>query len=96
MYQFVKDIKFLEELKSTGKFSQCFFIVVTNEKGFWDGRETGGIYSFFRENKTLEGKIPKPTGKNENKSCKLSQGYKVEWKELDNYKDFRYFIVEVF
>ena len=93
MYKFVEDIKFLEELKSTGKFSDCFFIVVTNDKGFWDGIKHDEIYSFFRKNKQLEGIIRKPTGKNDKISCELSGKYKVEWETMKN--DFHSFIIEI-
>jgi len=95
MYKFIEDIKFLEELKKTEKFSQCFFIIVTKDKGFWEGKKTDGIYSYFRNNiKKLEGKIYKPTGNDKNvSSCELSGKYKIEWEELDN--NFKYFMLEL-
>jgi len=95
MYKFVEDIKFLEELQETEKFSQCLFIVVTSDKGFWEGTKSDGIYSFFRKNgKELEGKINKPTGKNENIYCELSGKYSIEWKEIEK-SEFRYFIINI-
>jgi hypothetical protein len=93
MYKFVEDIKFLEELKDKGNFSQCFFIVVTYKKGFWEGAKFDGIYSFFRKNEPLQGKIPKPTGSKEDKSHTLRGKYLIEWKKLKN--EFQYFVVEV-
>jgi hypothetical protein len=96
MYKFVGDIRFLEELKSSKTFSDCFFIVVTNDKGFWQGKESKNIkeiYSFFRNNKILQGKVEKPTGDNKHPFFELTGKYKVEWKNLNN--DFRYFIIKI-
>jgi hypothetical protein len=102
MYSFVKDIRFLEQLKETGQFSKCFFIIVTNDKNFWQGATTpNDIYSFFRKNKknempTLNGTIKKPTGKDKDiEFCTLSGDYKIEWKSIENKIDFQYFIIEI-
>jgi hypothetical protein len=93
MFKFVQDIKFLEELKTTKIFSECFLITVTNDKGFWEGNEIGGIYSYFRNSKVLTGAIYKPTGQNRDLYYEIKNKYKIEW---ENIKDrFKYFIIEI-
>jgi len=97
MYKFVKDIRFLEQLKSGGDFTLCFLIVVTNDDSFWEGGREG-IYHYFRdESKVLSGEIFKPTGKGKNEeSYTLSGEYRIEWKEAgETATGFKYFIVEV-
>jgi hypothetical protein len=94
MFKFVEDIKFLEELKSTGIFSKCYFIAVTNNSNFWQGNIDNGIYSFFRNSNVLKGKVFKPTGAGKNTVFHQINGeYKVKWKTLEN--NFRYFVIEV-
>jgi hypothetical protein len=93
MYKFVKDIKFLEELKATGIFDKCYLIVVTNDSNFWQGSKNDGIYSFFRNGQTLKGKIFKPTGNIKKEDChQISGEYQIKWNIMDN--NFRYFVVE--
>jgi hypothetical protein len=92
MYAFIEDIKFLEEIKL--KFHECYFITVTNDQLFWEGREKNGIYSYFRNNNEIHGEIYKPTGKNKNKECyEITGKYNVEWKELND--KFKYFIIKI-
>lgn len=94
MFKFIEDIKFLEQLKSSSKFTHCFFITVTNDQNFWIGRENDGIYSFFRGNKKINGKIYKPTGENKNnKFYEIKNEYNVDWKALKN--NFSYFIIKI-
>ena len=35
----IVDIAFLEKLKKTSYYSKCFFIMMTNDSIFWDGRK---------------------------------------------------------
>jgi hypothetical protein len=94
MYSFVKDIKFLEELKESGKFKECYLITMAKNKNFWSGQINNGIYAYFRDNKILTGRINKPTGKNKGiEYYKISGKYKIKWKIFD--KDFRYFILKI-
>lgn len=94
MFKFIEDIKFLEELKSSGKFSTCYLITVTNDNNFWGGKKQNGIYSFFRNCKKITGKIYKPTGENKNiKYHKIDGEYKIEWKIISD--DYKYFIIQI-
>jgi hypothetical protein len=94
MFKFIEDIQFLEELKASGVFAQCFLIVVTNEPNFWQGNKNDGIYSAFRNGGILTGQIFKPTGDDKNTVYHQLDGeYKITWNTLSN--NFRYFVVEV-
>ncbi|GMO70115.1 MAG: hypothetical protein Ta2A_18660 [Treponemataceae bacterium] len=94
MFKFVEDIKFLEELKATGIFGKCYFIVVTNDSNFWHGSKSDGIYSFFRNEQPLKGKIYKPTGNKKKKDFhQISGEYHIKWNSVNS--NFRYFSVEV-
>lgn len=79
MYSFVKDIKFIEQLKKSG-FSQAISVILTCDKCFWSGEKIDGIYGYFRSGKKLNGKIYKPTGKNKNDDYIDIEGhYIVHW-----------------
>jgi hypothetical protein len=94
MFKFVEDIKFLEELKTSGRFGKCYLIVVTNDSNFWQGSKNDGIYAPFRSGIPLKGKIYKPTGIGKNESLRQISGeYHITWNTLTN--NFRYFVVEV-
>ena len=94
MFKFIQDIKFLEELKSIGKFSEGYLITVTNDQNFWNGRNQDGIYSYFRSTKIITGKICKPTGEDRNKVFHEIDGeYNVQWNNLNNC--FRYFLIKI-
>jgi hypothetical protein len=100
MFKFVEDIQFLEELKDTGKFDQCFFIAVTNNKKFWEWKSPKtprrGIYKYFRSPSPtpLTRKICKPTGKGKGvEAHELKGSYDIKWEKID--EDFRYCILEI-
>jgi len=96
MYKFIEDIKFLEELSVSNHFHKCYLIVVTNDKDFWEGNKNDGIYSYFRNNNILTGKVYKPTGKAEIKAAncyELSGEYEIQWNSL--VKNFKYFVIEI-
>lgn len=61
MYAFVKDIKFMEELKEAG-FDSTYCLTLVQDKNFYSGKKTDGIYSYFRTNTPITGTIVKPTG----------------------------------
>jgi len=61
MFNFCKDIMFVEQLKYAG-FSRSFFIVFADDPLFYQGQGEG-IYGYFRKKHTLHGKIQKPTGR---------------------------------
>lgn len=84
MYQFAKDIKFMQFLKNKG-FSKTYCIVLTDNKNFYMGQQKGriaDIYKYFRSNmESLTGKIEKPTGKYQNNRpfINLEKEYHIIW-----------------
>ena len=46
MYSFVKDIKFMEELKENG-FTKTAVVVLVSDRPFYQGRSNQGIYRYF-------------------------------------------------
>jgi hypothetical protein len=83
MFSFIKDIKFLEQLKHKG-FKHNLFIAFANDKNFWNnGRNEGSIYKLFRKEKRLYGRIRKPTGKKD-EVISLNGKYKISWKKVND------------
>jgi len=81
MYNFCKDIKFLEELKSE-KFENTLFIaLVEDDKFYLNANDVTGIYAYFRAGKNLQGTINKPTGEKPS-SVHLNGSYDINWKSL--------------
>lgn len=109
MFQFIKDICFIEQLKNKGFDGGCAVVLVDNPK-FHSAKksETSDIYAYFCENKpkTITGKIKNPI-KNEKPEDIIIQGKrKVTWKEIDifdrksaknkpNSKTVKYYIIEI-
>ena len=95
MYDFCKDIVFLEQLLDAG-FRKGYAIIFTEVHGFYEGNQHDNIYSYFRHNnsspKRLTGKIEKPTG-DKNESIKIKGSYLIEWKSIKN--ELKYAIVEI-
>lgn len=90
MYSFIKDIRFMEELKLNG-FDNTYCLTLVKDKNFYCGNKADGIYAFFRAGKTINGRIEKPTGKDA-QSITLSNEYLVSWERCN---DMRYYIVEI-
>ena len=100
MSQSIVDIKFLEQLKQPEhNFTGGFFILLTNKKGFWEGTKHDGVYNYFRNEKELPKEIKFPSffkgWKKEEDICKLDKSYKLEWKDFEKNKEYRYLLVEV-
>lgn len=90
MYSFIKDIRFMEELKEYG-FDNTYCLTLVKDKNFYSGNYTEGIYAFFRTGKTIKGTIEKPTGK-DIPSISLSNEYIISWEPCN---DMRYYILEI-
>ena len=95
MYSFVKDIVFMEELKSAG-FTNTFVLTIVDDDKFYKGKNITGIYQYFRDGKPIAGTILKPTGKNKGKlPLKIEppyKTYKINWK---NCGDLEYYFLEI-
>lgn len=93
MYSFVKDIKFMEELKSRG-FTKTATVTLVSDRPFYEGRNNEGIYKFFREAYCVYGSIFKPTGVGKNKDyITLSGRYDFIWQDLSEGR--KYYIIEI-
>ena len=91
MYSFVKDIAFMEQLAEAG-FEGAYCITLVNDKNFYSGKKTDGIYSYFRTNAMLGGIIEKPTGKSE-ETIELKKSYSIKWEGLTT--KMKYYIVDI-
>ena len=91
MYSFIKDIIFMEQLKSNG-FNSTYCLTMVNDKNFYSGKKTNGIYSYFRNNDLLSGMIKKPTG-NSDEFVVLENKYKIEW--TGKTEDIKYYILAI-
>ena len=93
MYSFVKDIKFMEELKSRG-FTKTATVTLVSDRPFYEGRNNEDIYKFFREEYSVYGSIFKPTGVGKNKGyITLSGRYDFIWQNLSEGR--KYYIIEI-
>ena len=93
MYSFVKDLKFMEELKHLG-FSRTYSLVLVSDRPFYQGDNITSIYKYFRKEFRLYGKINKPTGEKKNDECiELIGDYQFEWQSLDSNR--KYYMIEI-
>lgn len=90
MFSFVKDIKFMEELKEYG-FTTTYCLTLVEDKNFYSGQKQDGIYAFFRGEAPVHGEIKKPTGKKDDEVC-VKGKYRVSWRIC---ADKRYYILEI-
>ena len=93
LYSFVKDIKFMEQLKELG-FDRTFCVSIVSSRPFYQGNDNYGVYKFFREEFSVYGNIYKPTGEDKNKKSILLNGsYNFTWQDLDEQK--KYYIITI-
>lgn len=84
MFSFVKDIKFVEQLKQKG-FDSAYAVTLVSDSTFVKGNKSDGIYSYFRNGKEINGIVTKPTGA-KNESVGIEGSYTVNW-----YKEGKYY-----
>jgi len=99
MYSFIKDIKFLEQLKKNN-FTQTFFIALVFDHNFYSGKKTTGIYQYFRtKDVPITGIISKPTGNNNDISkIEIEGKYNIDWvkiKDIDKNNIEKYFLLDM-
>ncbi|MFV0412304.1 MAG: hypothetical protein ACK5L3_03415, partial [Oscillospiraceae bacterium] len=80
MYSFIKDIKFMEQLKKQG-FDETCCLTMVEDKLFFSGNRRDGIYQYFRANQPIAGNIAKPTGAG-NEAITIEGNYSVVWEQL--------------
>jgi hypothetical protein len=93
MYSFVKDIKFMEQLKQLG-FVKTYCVTLVADIPFYSGKNNEGIYKFFRKEYAVYGEIFKPTGARKNKdSIALDSRHEFIWQSLKD--KTKYYILEL-
>ena len=99
MYSFIKDIKFMEQLKDAG-FKNTYCLTLVDDNKFYSNNKlkTDGIYGYFRNKEQISAKtkIKRPTGNTEN-SIELDNNYTISWTEFENekLKDWHYYWIEI-
>lgn len=79
MFNFCKDIAFIEELHDAG-FSAAGLVIFVDDKLFYNGRNDG-IYGYFRSGIPIHGRIRKPTGGKDSETW-VRGSYSVKWKQV--------------
>lgn len=90
MFDFLKDLCFMEELKNKG-FQSTYCMTLVQDKNFYSGNKQNGIYAYFRGNKSIHGQMVKPTGRKDN-TLSIHGTYTVDWRTCGMMK---YYILEV-
>ena len=90
MFSFVKDIKFMEEMKEAG-FNAAYCLTLVEDKNFYSGQKRDGIYAFFRGGESVHGLICKPTGKKDEQIA-VKGKYEISWMDCRNMK---YYLVHI-
>ena len=80
MFSACKDVAFLEQLVERG-FDSGLFVMAADDKLFYQGSDTGGVYSYFRSGKPICGLIQKPTGAKD-ESFAIRGSYILTWRKL--------------
>ena len=103
MFDFIKDICFMEQVKECWNNSKTFCITLTNDKNFYsDGKKISDEpYKYFRTEKSdsichIENKEPieYPTNKKDKqKPIQIIGKYNIEWHKLDD--NIRYYCLEM-
>jgi hypothetical protein len=92
MFSACKDVAFLEQLVEQG-FDGGLFVMVADDRLFYEGADTGGVYSYFRSGKPICGLIRKPTG-SKDESFAIRGSYILTWNKLPDL-ELRYACVAV-
>lgn len=78
----LKDIQFIDELKTKGNFKDAFCIIITDIQNIYNGEcgKGGDIYNNFKTGFTIENSISKKNKKKEIiDTITLQRKYKIEW-----------------
>jgi len=83
MFKMVQNIEFVEQLKMYG-FTNSYAIGISEKTKYCAG-EYSGVSRYFRNNKTMHGKIYKNKGRNKDeKFYKVKGHYTIKWFENNN------------
>lgn len=94
MYSFIKDIRFMEQLKEKG-FTNTFCVVLVSQRPFYNGAKQNGIYKYFRKEHSIYGDIYKPTGSLKNIDYISVNGkYDFVWSDIATKKE-KFYIIKI-
>lgn len=108
MYEFVKDLAFIAQLKGQYNFTAGWSIVLVDDNKFCkttNRKTTNAIYTYFREDtnvgnnlKKIQGKIQKPTGKYKYQvppliNIPVGYGQTVQWESIN--QKLYYYTIQV-
>ncbi len=92
MFNACKDVAFLEQLVERG-FDSGLFVMAADDRLFYQGSDTGGVYSYFRSGKPICGLVRKPTGARD-ESFAIRGSYILTWRKLPDL-ELRYACISV-
>ena len=94
MFSFMKDIKFMEQVKNKLEFTETYVLTFVTDKNFYEGNLPSRIYEYFRGETKLpiNGEVKKPTGKKD-ESFTIEGTYNIDWKKTDT--SFVYYSLEI-
>ena len=92
MYSFCKDIMFIEQLIKNAGFKNTYLIILVDDKLFYEGKKTDGIYKYFRSTEKITGKIKKTTGKSSKDKIVINGEYSINWKPIK--ENLKFAIIE--
>lgn len=98
MFQCIKDIKFMEQVKDELGFINTYCLTLTSDsfKGKLfrsSNKNSEGIYSFFRNKKEIHGKIKNPQH-NSGESYNITGEYSIDWRQIDD-TTFWYYLLKI-
>lgn len=109
MYQFVKDICFMEKVIEKKAYIATFNLIIVNDaKYYLEHNKNDKYYAIFRNDgesiKLEKGKYSKPTGKKSKEKIEIKREYNENWRKIFNeeceklesyekYKDYRYLLI---
>jgi hypothetical protein len=92
MFSACKHVAFLEQLIERG-FDSGIFVMAADDRLFYQGSDTGGVYSYFRSGKPICGLIRKPAGAKD-ESFTIRGSYILTWHTVPDL-ELRYACISV-
>ena len=98
MKQFIKDMKFMEQVKDRCHISKTYCLTLVSDIKFYSDKngtiKNSGIYEYFRQNKVIPNNIEIlcPIKDNKTSGIILSNPHQVNWQHIDGIENVRYYI----